>query len=210
MFPSRVGGPTTQQVGFFACDHRRLAEWLTEGLEPGWTALDPGWESIDDVVEALRPMPVLSRYACIGLNGWGLLMSNGPLGTDVGMLPSYAARELKCRGIRAVRVDDDEAGYPARILEVYGPGGEPPLALERSIAAVNDGGRWVFETSGTAFAFEDKGAHRRRSKSSRLTGEMLHEYLLALGVPADSEPSWHSGLLVQKSSQPRTQSLWNG
>jgi hypothetical protein len=115
--PSRVGGPTTQEVGFFACDNRRLAEWLSEGLDPGWRISSTAWESIDDALRALEPQPVLSRYACIGLDGWTLMMTNGPTGTDVGVLPSYAARELKCRGIRAVRVDDDEPGYPARILE---------------------------------------------------------------------------------------------
>jgi hypothetical protein len=197
-FPSRVGGPTTQQVGFFDCDHRRLAEWLTDGFGPGWTTLEPHWESLIDVVKALSPVPVLSRYACIGLKDWTLLMTDGPTGTDVGVLPSYAARELKCRGIRAVRVDDDEQGYPARILEVYGPHGEPPLALERSVVVANDGGRWVFETSGAAFAFEDETAYARSRKSSRLTGEMLHDYLLALGVPVDSEPSWDTAILVKK------------
>ena len=196
--PSRVGGPTTQQVGFFACDHRRLAEWLSEGLDPGWRISNAPWESIGDALQALKPQSVLSRYACIGLDGWTLVMSNGPTGTDVGVLPSYAARELKCRGIRAVRVDDDEPGYPARILEVYGPRGEPPLALERSVAAANDGGRWVFETSGTAFSFEDQTAYKKTAKSSRLTGDMLHDYLLALGVPVDSEPNWRTALLVQK------------
>ncbi|MEL6189806.1 MAG: hypothetical protein AAFU79_34725 [Myxococcota bacterium] len=196
MFPSRVGGQTTQQVGFFACDHREFAKWLTEGFEPGWATLDPRWGSIDDVVETLTPMPVLNRYACIGLDGWTLLMSNGPMGTDVGVLPSYAARELKCRGIRAVRVDDDESGYPARILEVFGPAGRPPL--ERSVAAVKDGDRWVFEASGTPLAFEDEATYRRRPKSSRLTGEMIHDYLLALGVPVDSEPNWRTAVLIQK------------
>ncbi|MEO0461474.1 MAG: hypothetical protein AAF219_11570 [Myxococcota bacterium] len=197
-FPSRVGGSTTQQVGFFACDHTDLAEWLADGLDPGWSVLKARWESIDDALEALEPIPVLSRYGCIGLDGWTLMMTNGPMGTDVGVLPSYAARELKCRGIRAVRVDDDEPGYPARILEVYGPRGEPPLALERSVVAANDGGRWVFETSGTAFGFEDQEAYKRRAKTSRLTGELLHNYLLKLGVPVDSEPDWSSALLVQK------------
>lgn len=197
-FPSRVGGPTTHEVGFFACDHRPLAVWLSEGLEPGWSILDPRWGSIGDALQALRPQAVLDRYACIELGGWTLLMNNGPTGTDVGVLPSCAARELKCRGIRAVRVDDDEPGYAARILEVYGPQGEPPRALERSVAAANDGGRWVFETRGTAFAFEDQAAYRRRAKSSRLTGEMLREYLLALGVPIDAEPNWRTALLIQK------------
>jgi hypothetical protein len=66
------------------------------------------------------------------------------------------------------------------------------------VAAANDGGRWVFETSGTAFPFEDQTAYTKRAKSSRLTGDMLHGYLLALGVPVDSEPNWRTALLVQK------------
>ena len=197
-FPSGVGGAVTHEVGFFSCDHRRVADWLIAGLEPGWGSVDPRWSSIDDVVKALAPTPVPSRYACIDLAGWTLFMTNGPRGTDVGVLPSYAARELKCRALRAVRVDDDEPGYPARILEVYGPGGKPPLAFERSIAAANDGGRWLFETSGTPFAFENESAYSRSRKSSRLTGEMLHDYLVALGVPVNSEPSWHTAVLVQK------------
>ena len=197
-FPSRLGGDTTRQVGFFDCDHRRLAKWLIGELSSGWDIAAPRWESIGDALKALSPMRVRNRIACIGLDGWTLLMSNGPGGTDVGLLPSLAARKLGCRGIRAVRGDDGEPGYPARILEVYGPRGAPPLALERTIAAANDGGRWVFETSGTAFAFEDQAAYSRKAKSSRFTGEMLHGYLLALGVPADAEPDWRTALVLQE------------
>jgi hypothetical protein len=152
-------------------------------------------------LQILAPAPILSRYACIAIDGWTLVLNNTPLGTDVGVLPSYAARELKCRAIRALRVDDDEPGYPARVLEVYGPDGEPPLALERSIATANDGGRWVFETSGKAFAFEDEEAYRRRSKASRFTGEMLHDYLLALGAPADSEPDWSTAVVIEQRTE---------
>jgi hypothetical protein len=199
--PSRLGGSTTQTVGFFACAHQRFAEWLTEGLAPGWSIVEPCWDSRDDVLQALRPTPVASRYACIELDGWTLLMTNGPLGTDVGVLPSLAARKLGCRGIRAVRVDDDEPGYPARILEVYGPQGVPPLAHERSIGAVNDGGRWVFDISGTPFEFEDQAAYQRRTKSSRLTGEMLYTYLRALDVPIDAEPNWRTALLIERSTE---------
>jgi len=175
-----------------------LAEWIIEGLDPGWTMLEPRWKSIEDALQALEPVPLLSRYACLALEDWTLVLNNGPMGTDVGVLPSHAARELECRAIRAVRVDDDEPGYPARILEVYGPRGKPPLALERSVAAANDGGRWVFETSGTAFEFEDEAAYRRRSKSSRFTGEMLHDYLMALDVPVDSEPDWRTVALIER------------
>jgi len=198
-FPSRIGGPTTHQVGFFAYDHRRLAEWLREGLDASWIMSTPEWKSLDDAVRMLAPAPVLSRYACVAIDGWSLVLNNSPSGTDVGVLPSHAARELNCRAIRAVRVDDDEPGYPARMLEVYGADGEPPLALERSIVAADDGGRWVFETSGTAYAFEDEEAYRRRTKTSRFTGEMLRDYLLALGVPADSEPDWATAVVIEQS-----------
>ena len=52
---------------------------------------------------------------------WTLILSNGPMGTDVGVLPSQAARELRARAIRAVCVADDSPAFAARILEVYGP-----------------------------------------------------------------------------------------
>lgn len=142
---------------------------------------------------------MLSRYACVALAGWTLVVNNGPMGTDVGMLPSHAARELACRAIRAVRVDDDEPGCPARILEVFGPRGVPPLALERSIAAANDGGRWVFETTGAAFEFEDESAYGTRVKSTRFTGAMLHDYLAALDVPVDAEPNWPTAVVIERA-----------
>ena len=46
------------------------------------------------------------------------------------------------------------ATWPAIIWEVYAPeflGGKPPLNYRRSIAASNDGGRWVFKESGLAY-----------------------------------------------------------
>jgi hypothetical protein len=161
----------------------------------------PEWQSLDGALPVLAPASDLSRYACLAVSDWTVVLNNAPNGTDVGVLPSRAARDLNCRAIRAVCANDDEPGYPARILEVYGPDGEPPLAHERSIAAANDGGRWIFETSGKVFAFEDEEAYRRRTKSSRFTGEMLHAYLLALGVPADSEPDWATAVLIEASRE---------
>jgi hypothetical protein len=199
--PSRIGGPTTHEVGFFAVDHRSLAGWLADGLDGSWNTSTPRWKSLADALQMIAPAPILSRYACIAIDGWTVVLNNTPNGTDVGVLPSHAARELKCRAIRAVRVDDDEPGYPARVLEVYGADGEPPLALERSIVAADDGGHWVFETSGKAFAFEDETAYRRRIKASRFTGEMLQNYLLALAVPADSEPDWSTAVVIERSPE---------
>jgi hypothetical protein len=187
----------TQEVGFFEVDHEVLAQWLLEGLGSSWSIGSAPWQSLDDAVIDLAPAVPLSRYACINLENWALAFNNGPGGSDVGVLPSQAARDLNCQAVRAVCVGDD-SGYPARILEVYGPTGEPPLAIERSIAAANDGGRWIFEVSGQPFAFEDLGEYQKRVKSQRFTCDMLHEYLRHLGVPVDAEPAWSSALLLER------------
>lgn len=80
-------------------------------------------------------------------------------------------------------MNDAGPDYPARILTVHGPTGEPPCMIERSIADADDGGRWVIETSGDPFAFEDVDANRKRIKRQRFTSGMLYEYLAALGGP---------------------------
>ena len=73
-----------------------------------------------------------------------------------------------------------------------------PLAHERSIAAANDGGRWVFEASGTPFSFEDESAYGARRKSERLTSGMVMDYLAGLGVPVDVEPDWSTALVIER------------
>ena len=139
----------------------------------------------------------MTRYACVPVDRWTLVLTNGPHGTDVGVLPSQAARELGIRAIRAVV--DEGPMYPARILEVFGPGGDPVLAGGRAVVAANDGGRWVFETSGNPYDFEDLEAYNKRKKSDRFTSAMVHKYLRALGVPIDVEPSWRDARVVATS-----------
>lgn len=195
--PSPIGGAVTSQVGFLHNSATRVARWFIEGLSREWVLSRAGWQSFDDAIVALKPSVSMSTYAFIDIDDWTLLLSNGPLGTDVGMIPSLVARELHIRGIRAVCVDDGASPFAARILEVFGPDGEPPLLIERMIAAANDGGRWVFETSGTPFPFEDQTQYRHRIKAKRFTSAMLHDYLRRLDVPVDSEPDWVNARIVQ-------------
>ncbi|MGJ8721385.1 MAG: hypothetical protein ACSHW9_06010 [Salinibacterium amurskyense] len=197
-FPSSVGGATTEQVGYFEIGSSALAEWISRGFENPWKVQRGLIGSFADAAAALEVSSVLTRYLCVPIGNWTLLLSNGPLGTDVGVLPSYAARELRCRALRAVAVDNSGT-YPARILEVFGPTGNPPLALERSIVAANDGGRWVFETSGVPYSFEDESAYKLRAKASKFTVDMVYEYLGNLGIPIDTDPNWASALLVERA-----------
>lgn len=198
--PDPIGGTTTKQVGYFAHDHRGFAEWLAGRLGDDWRVSPASWRTLDDALSALAPAPILSREACIAVQGWTLLLNNTKLGTDVGVLPSRAARLLRCRAIRAVCVDDDQPGYPARMLSVYGPDGDPANGfVERSIAAANDGGRWVFQTHGEPYPFEDLTAYQRRRKTDRFTSSMLYDYLRALDVPIDTEPDWATAILIQRT-----------
>ncbi|MDZ8171636.1 hypothetical protein [Microbacterium xanthum] len=196
--PSAAGGATTEQVGFFEVGTPDLAEWIVRGLDHGWTARPAGLASMNEAVAFLTPGGDVARYICVPVGRWTALISDGPLGTDVGLLPSYAARELGRRAIRVVNVGDT-ATFPARVLEVYSPDGEPPLALERSIVAANDGGRWVFETSGSAYPFEDQSAYSNRVKARRFTADMVYVYLRELGVPVDTEPDWEAAQLVERA-----------
>lgn len=196
--PSVAGGAATDQVGYFEVGPTVLADWIVGGFDAGWQARPADLASMDEAVALLQPGPEVSRYVCVPVGQWTALRSNGPLGTDVGVLPSYAARELGCRAMRVVIVDD-MATYPARVLEVYSPEGAPPLSMERSIVAANDGGRWVFETSGQSYPFEDESAYTRRAKASRFTTDMAYDYLRALGVPVDAEPDWRSALTVERT-----------
>lgn len=196
--PSPAGGSTTDEVGFFEIGAAELAEWIRRGFDPEWTTRPLRMGSMDEAVALLRPGGIVTRYVCVPVGQWTALLSNGPLGTNVGVLPSYAARELGRRAIRVVSVDD-AATYPARVLEVYGPDGRPPLSLERSIVAANDGGRWVFETSGQAYSFEEQSAYANRVKARRFTTNMVLSYLRELGVPVDTEPDWEAAQLVERS-----------
>jgi hypothetical protein len=197
--PSNIGGATTAQVGYFEVRAAALADWLATGFDEAWTARTAPLASLVDALALLPGGVEVTRYLCVPVSHWTALLSNGPLGTDVGVLPSYAARELRCRAMRVVDLND-AAPYPGRILEVYGPDGAPPLAMERSIAAADDGGRWIFETTGRAYPFEDQTAYTRRAKAARFTSDMLYDYLRALGVPVDEGADWAGAILVGRAT----------
>jgi hypothetical protein len=188
----------TQEVGYLQAPAEQVAEWVQERLGPRWKLRPAEWNGLVDVVRDLAPSPALSRYGIVPIGTWSLLLNNTPLGTDVGVLPSRWARDRGGWGIRAVCVEDGALGYPARILEIFGPAGHGPLMGVRSIAAANDGGRWVFETSGEPLPFENTDAYNRPRKADRFTGEMLRSYLREFEVPTESEPFWPGAFVIEQ------------
>jgi hypothetical protein len=196
VLPSSDAGVTTEQVGFFEMSPTLLADWLSE--EFGWPQRRPGWSCLRDAALDLVPTSPASCQAVIPVgDDWSLLLNDGPLGTDVALLPSHAARKFGCTGIRAVCVPDDGPRYAARILSVYGAAGDPLLRQIRSVHAVDDGGRWTFDAAGDPLPFETLDAYARRRIRDRFTAKMLYSYLEALRVPFDTEPDWSSAILIQ-------------
>jgi hypothetical protein len=187
---------TTEEVGFFAVAPAALVGLLAY---PGkWKVREPGWCSLREAAEDLIPSAPSSRQAVVPVGSWSLYLSNGPLGTDVSPLPSIVAKDLGATAIRAVCVADDAPGYPARMLEVYGPTGDPNAGhVVRAISALDDGGRWDFMTAGSPFAFEDLERYAERRIRDRFPAELLYGYLGELGVPYDVEPDWQQAVLLE-------------
>lgn len=120
--------------------------------------------------------------------GWVAFFQNGIQGSD----PSFNMMKLSLRlNVYAMRVcrSPPAARYPSVIWEVFAPEslGGTRHGYRRSIAASNDGGRWIFEQSGTPFDFERVKCYEAKRKVDRFTGEMLEDYLNHFGIPELSD-----------------------
>ncbi len=128
-----------------------------------------------------------TRLVIVEHGPWTAVLTNGRNGSDFNDHQYWAAKSL---GVRTIRVVDSEArwwrrgprrerlGYEARIFELHGPGDE----LIRSVACADDGGRWVFETSGTPLPVEATFNYDAPRKKDRLARSNLHDLLRSVGA----------------------------
>ena len=114
---------------------------------------------------------------------WVACFQNGIAGSDPFPAMSFLAGRM---GVLAMRVcsTPERAMYRATVWEVYAPQslGGGPLNYRRSIAALDDGGHWVFEESGERYTFERVERYAARRKRDRFTKNVLCEYLRHFGV----------------------------
>jgi hypothetical protein len=94
--PSRAAGPLTETVGYFDCEPRSFAAWLADDRDRPGEVRAAGWTSLADAARDLAPSPSLTRQGVVPIGSWSLLLTNGPRGTDVGMLPSLGSMESAC------------------------------------------------------------------------------------------------------------------
>ncbi len=140
---------------------------------------------LDEQFSALLPLSVGKNRTLIlpTTSNWTAFFRNGIQGSDPASAMPILSRQLNVRTMR-ICIARKPQKYPAVIWEVYEPnilrGG--PANTRRSIAAANDGGRWVFETSGVPYAFEKPDRYTLPRKRDRFTSDMLIEYASHFGV----------------------------
>jgi hypothetical protein len=161
--------------------------------------------------DALRRLEPLSSCAFKDLwveteSPWLARFSNGFF--SGGESISYLARRCKTRSVSISctphtmpsRVTKESRGtWGSTQFALYGPEPKPILNGVRSIAAANDGGSWVFHTSGEIQPFEQVEKYRAPRISDRFTPEMLESYCRAMGIDPFNESFYKPSavLLVQ-------------
>lgn len=117
---------------------------------------------------------------------WSVVVNNERNGSDFNDTQSWIARRTPATTIRVVDTAAATAirgefkvrmGYEARIVEILQ--GETPL---RTIVCMDDGGRWVFETTGEPLSVEAGFNYSARRKKDRFSSDNLDALLTSLGA----------------------------
>jgi hypothetical protein len=178
--------PVTQDFGLINCPINTAADAYENWLG-GSQQLERSIQNVGlaEVFSALAPLThsKTRRLFIPATAGWTAFFQNGISGSDPFQVMNSLARNL---GVLSMRVccPPEAAKYTAVIWEVYAPvslGGDE-FGHRRSIAASNDGGRWVFQESGKRFPFELIERYGERRKRDRFTREMLVGYLRQFGI----------------------------
>ena len=194
--------PVTYDHGLLQADVTRAAEswraaYAASGSAAEMTVLHESLQDCLARLEPLSPAPTTDLFLATNF-GWTVFLRNGFRGSDPFLPMSRLARQLGVTGMR-VCCAPDGARHRSVIWEVYESPerGGGALGYRRSIAAAQDGARWVFETSGTAFAFEETDNYEKRLKRDRFTSDMLARYLGHFGIPVLGDEVFGPGVLVR-------------
>lgn len=191
--------PITWRVAFLESYldrvERDLREWRRElGIDSTVTRLR---EPLAASLERLEPLEGRRDLLVETRDGrWTAWFSDDPFGgTDISPA-SVVANRLGVRMVhlvdtpQTISADRRSGAWGAVQLQVVGPDGEPPLYYRRVVSAVNDAGRWVWDTSGEPFEFEDLDRYEANRVRDRFPSDLLETYAAALGIEV-SNPAWY-------------------
>jgi hypothetical protein len=194
--------PITSTIGFIEADCRAAAncylQWQIP-LKRSWGRRVTNKSVNGDLLSVLLQLTPLrktepSRMLFVPTaSKWTAYFDNFITGADTFPVLSQLTGELKCLGVRATAVPHTYRGkgpaamgrYGAAAIDIFDPvHGRPPLRYLRSIAALNDGGRWKFDLSGAQQPFEEPAYYEEKHKRDRFPPMLLDRYLRALGIRA--------------------------
>jgi hypothetical protein len=164
--------------------------------------------SLDSAFTSLLPLAnsKMRKLFIQTKSDWTACFQNGIQGSDPFPAMSFLAQKHEWLAMR-ICATQENAVSPAVIWEVYASAlmGGDSLSYRRSIAAVNDGGRWTFDSSGKPFEFEQLDAYTRKRVRDRFTKDMLDEYLGTFGIRAFDDDffdvsSIHPAILLQQTT----------
>jgi hypothetical protein len=214
--------PITDAIGFLEAE---FAEVVAADIR--WRASLGGYNGrpvsgpLPSLLDSLLPLTgPQSRYVWVETAGpWTAYFDNFVVGTDAFPPVSYLAQQLGCRGVAiGCRQGTARRGASAS-FSLYGSLQTEWLNVVRSVAAVEEDGRWKWSASGTPQPFEDLAAYRQRRVRDRLTPELVISYCGALGIRAFDESFYGmAGQVVENgriTANVRTETLqqaraWHG
>ena len=183
--PNSTSGRTTETVGFFHTQVDDFNRYLTDALGQQYSSRALDSAPVKSHLELVPIRAPLSKYLLLGVDDWTIMFTDGPAGTDLGLIPSRAARDLGVDiTIRAVVATDESDSFPGCQFEVHSADSIDAQRFRRAVYAVSDNGKWTFGDFGDPFDFERISTYSNRKVRDRLTPQMIRDYVAALGAPA--------------------------
>jgi hypothetical protein len=198
-----LGGPLSPigwRVGFIEAPLRttldRLSGWRGE-LGADLDVVDvPTWPRC---LSALDPLEApWTTELLVAHGGWTAYLNNGIDGGDPWPPTSHLGDLLGVRWVVADHQPPTMVGHAGTGLQLGGPGGVPPLGIQRTIDAHAEDGRWSWYEDGPVQPFERPDAYRVRRIRDRFPRPLLIEYLGALGIAVDEPTAFGPGILVRQ------------
>lgn len=195
--------PLTMTVGFVDAPLARVrdaaAPWLREVRGAG-RPQELGEGALRARLPQLEPLSYTWTRMLLQQtrSPWTALLLNNSRGADAVNPVSHLCELLKVRGLVLSSIPQLElpggqvSCYGQVRFDLFAAGPGFFLNHERTVYAMNDGGRWTFAAQGAPQSFEEPEAYKARKIRDRFTPEMLVRYGRALGVALD-DPDFFTG-----------------
>lgn len=183
--------PITDAFGFVEAPRERVVDELCTWQDRlfadrgGRLSCSNVEQPLEHALLTLLPLTTVRprRYLVLETAGaWCAFFDSGARGTDPAAIAQLALR-LKTRSLRFV-CRGGLSGKRSTLFELFGPEPSPILNTLRSVAAIHDGDRWVFEQTGTPLPFEDLGRFEARAVRDRFGPADLAHDLRGVGIDA--------------------------